>query len=106
MARTDAHLNRARTREIPPKLLEAYHRIRDGERSAIRTRTAREVLGASVIRVFAPGTKPCLIEQLESVDVDALPRSEFPGCFSTMSGWTADGSQDKEERVMVFPSRS
>ena len=73
MARTGTHQDRARTREIPPKLLEAYHRIRDGERSAIRTRTAREVLGASVIRVFAPGTKPPLIEQLESVDVDALP---------------------------------
>lgn len=59
--------------DIPPKLLDTYRVIRDGLRPAIRSRTAREVLGSSVIRVFSKGTKPILQAQLMDVDIDALP---------------------------------
>ncbi len=62
-----------RTPEIPAELRDVYRSIHDRERFAIRSRTAREVLGASVIRVFARGTRAQLLKRLESVAVDTLP---------------------------------
>ena len=62
-----------RNREAPEELLAAVRAIRDGERHAVKSRTAREVLGSSVIRVFAKNTKPVLLEQLLRVDMDTLP---------------------------------
>ena len=41
----------------------------------MRSRVARVVLGASVIRVFAPGTKPGLLQTLEDIPVDELQQA-------------------------------
>jgi hypothetical protein len=49
-------------------------RIKSRHREAIRARWARSVLGASVIRVFSPGTKDAVLPYLTALDVDSLPR--------------------------------
>lgn len=54
--------------------LEAeFARVRREHRSALRMRFARANLGSSVIRVFAKGTKPGLLQVLQSLPVDELP---------------------------------
>ena len=65
--------NDMRKKKKKKKLLAAFVAIRDGERHAVKSRSAREVLGSSVIRVFARDTKPVLLEQLLRVDMDMLP---------------------------------
>ncbi|GMV91860.1 MAG: hypothetical protein AMXMBFR82_16380 [Candidatus Hydrogenedentota bacterium] len=58
--------------DIPVKLRLAYKTILFDEKTAVRQRTAREVLGASVIRVFRKGTRPHLISCLERVKIDGV----------------------------------
>jgi len=53
-------------------LEEEFERIARGHRDAHRARAARSVLGPSVVRVFAAGTKPGLQARLEQIPVDDL----------------------------------
>lgn len=96
------------TPDIAPRLCEVFCDIRDGRRFAMRSRTAREVLGASVIRVFAPDTKPCLLERLERVDVDALPglsnEIEFSEWFVTeLCGLARVVKRCNPHRPAIYP---
>ncbi len=54
------------------KLDAEFVRIHDCHRDAMRMRMARSVLGASVIRVFAPDTKAGLQKTLYAVPIDDL----------------------------------
>jgi hypothetical protein len=49
-----------------------FLRIRQDHREAVKRRAARVVCGASVIRVFAKGTKQPLMEALAELDLEAL----------------------------------
>ncbi len=53
-------------------LEDEFERIAAGHRAAHRARAARVVLGPSVVRVFAAGTKPGLQARLEQIPVDDL----------------------------------
>lgn len=60
-------------------LAEEFRRIAGEHRMALRARFARANLGASVIRVFASGTKPGLLRVLRELPVDDLRRLERSG---------------------------
>jgi hypothetical protein len=53
-------------------LEKAFTRIREEHAAAIQVRSARAVLGSSVIRVFHPGTKYPLLDKLASLDIKSL----------------------------------
>lgn len=64
-----------------------FTRIRKSHREAMRVRAARSALGASVIRVFAPGTRRGVLPYLAGLDVDGLSRlktcSQFERWYET-----------------------
>ena len=55
-----------------PSLAEEFERLRDCHTAAMRLRVANSALGASVIRIFRPGTKPGLLAVLSRLPVDDL----------------------------------
>lgn len=53
-------------------LADEYARIKRTHRDAVQVRAARVVLGASVLRVFAPNTKQDLFESLRAIPIFEL----------------------------------
>lgn len=53
-------------------LEEKFAQIRMDHTAAIRVRSARALLGSSVIRVFYPGTKGPLLRKLASLEIESL----------------------------------
>jgi len=81
---------KAAVTQVPPINVEAnlvgeFQRIRDNHERALQKAAARAVLGSSVIRVFASGTKKHLLPVLAAVPVDKLVElndaSEFKSWF-------------------------
>lgn len=58
-----------------------FERLRRDHPTSVLLRCARSNLGASVIRVFAAGTKPLLTKALEEVAVDELRRISSEDSF-------------------------
>ncbi len=54
------------------RLRHEYERIKANHQKALRRTAARVVLGASVVRVFRPGTKGDLLKALEAIDIEGL----------------------------------
>lgn len=65
-----------------PSLTEEFERLQDCHPAATRLRIAGSALGASVIRIFKPGTKPGLLAVLSRLPVDDLPGLRTPEEFS------------------------
>ena len=53
-------------------LEQKFSKIREEHTAAIRVRSARALLGSSVIRVFYPGTKGPLLKKLASLEIESL----------------------------------
>ena len=56
------------------RLKNEYERIKENHLQALRRTAARVVLGASVVRVFRPGTKQDMLNVLERTDIEGLRR--------------------------------
>ena len=64
-------------------LEQTFSRIREEHVGAVRVRSARAVLGGSVIRVFHPGTKDPLLKQLASLKIQSLNSIRSQASFRT-----------------------
>ncbi len=67
----------------PASLASEFVRIKKDHQNALRKTTARTVLGPSVMRVFAKGTRDVLMPTLTRIDVDALGNVQNQNAFST-----------------------
>ncbi|MFC1572816.1 hypothetical protein ACFL6M_04375 [Candidatus Eisenbacteria bacterium] len=63
------------------QLLKEFARIKREHAESVLARSARVVLGSSVIRVFDSGTKPGLVRILEGVAIDELKRIRSQTAF-------------------------
>lgn len=64
-------------------LTTEFQRIKEHHREALKKTTARVVLGPSVMRVYAKGTREVLLPLLPKIDVDTLAQFNDQGQFST-----------------------
>ncbi len=76
---------------ITDSLVKEFRRIRKEHRTALVVRASREVLGASVIRVFAEGTRDILLPKLAAIDFESLHnirnQEMFSEWFDEHVGW-------------------
>src|SRR5262245_16872587 len=63
-------------------LASEFRRIQKDHREALKRTAARVVLGPSVMRVYAKGTKMALLPVLSDIDLDALPALQDQEHFS------------------------
>jgi hypothetical protein len=63
-------------------LLKEFKEIKKNHREAIKKTAARVVLGPSVMRVYAKGTRDALLPELSKIDIDVLPTLAIQEHFS------------------------
>jgi len=71
------------TRKIIETLDDEFGRLKAHHRSALRKTTARVVLGPSVMRVYAKGTRDALLPHLPTLDVDRITLFRSQDSYST-----------------------
>jgi len=82
-------------------LTEEFRRIKEAHGVALKKRAARGVLGPSVMRVFASGTRDALLPVLADIDIDAIRdvknQEEFSAWF--------DANVERIARVVARTNR-